>query len=482
MPALQAAPVGRRSPTVQVAAVDLGASSGRVMVGRVGPGVLELSAAARFANTPLRLPSGLHWDLTGLYSSAMGGLREAARGADLVSIGIDSWAVDYGLLAGERLLGLPFHYRDEARNAAGPAAVHARVEPEELYQRNGLQFLAFNTLYQLAVDPLVRVADRALLIPDLVAHWLTGQQVTERTNASTTGLLRVHTRDWDVALAERLGMPTGLLADLVDPGETIGQLLPHVAEAVGAQVPLVAVGSHDTASAVVGVPMLGDHTAYLSLGTWGLVGLELAEPVVSAAAREANFTNEGGVDGTVRFLTNVMGTWVLSETLRTWERSGGPGPADLGQLLDAAGQVSGSVPVFDVQDPAFAPPGNMPTRIGAWFADRGLRAPAEPAEMVRSIVESLAVAYARALARAGELSGQRIETVHVVGGGAQNALLCRAIADRSGCAVLAGPVEATALGNVLVQGRAAGATGATLQELRELVAATHDVQTYRPRS
>ena len=475
----------------QVAAVDLGASSGRVMVGRVGPGVLELEPVARFANTPLRLPSGLHWDLPRLYAEVLAGLRAAVAkaaesevpgsGGGLVSVGIDSWAVDYGLLAGERLLGLPFHYRDEARGERGPEAVHARIDHAELYLRNGLQFLPFNTLYQLAADPLTEVADQLLLVPDLLAFWLTGRRVAERTNASTTGLLDVRTREWDRGLANRLGLSVDLLPDLVDPGESIESLLPHVAETVGGDVPVLAVGSHDTASAVVGVPMLGDHTAYISLGTWGLVGLELDEPVLSDAAREANFTNEGGVDGTVRFLTNVVGTWVLSETLRTWERAGGPGTADLGRLLEEAARVTGPVPVFDVQDPRFAPPGDMPTRIRDWFDERGERPPEGRAALVRSVVESLAAAYATALRQAGELAGRRVEVVHVVGGGAQNALLCQAIADRSGLTVAAGPVEATALGNVLVQGRAAGATGATLRELRELVAATHNVVTYRPR-
>ncbi|PVG81949.1 rhamnulokinase [Nocardioides gansuensis] len=467
--------------TVAVAAVDLGASSGRVMLGEVGPDHLRLEAAARFANEPVRTPDGLHWNLLELYRQAVLGLGTAVRLAAgtrtgrLASVGIDSWAVDYGLLRDGRLRGIPFHYRDERRGEAGPAAVHAVVPPEELFARNGLQHLPFNTVFQLAADPRAHEADRLLLVPDLLGHWLTGAEVTERTNASTTGLLDVRTGEWDDELVARLGLPRGVLSDLVDPGDTIGALSPDVASAVGADgLPLVAVGSHDTASAVVGVPFERADAAYISLGTWGLVGLELDAPVLTEDARRANFTNERGVDGTIRFLTNVMGTWVLSEAMRAWGRT------DLPELLAAAVDVRGDVPVFDVRDPRFVPPGDMPARIAAWCEEHEVRPPGDPATTVGSIVQSLAAAYARALDRAADLSGQRVEVVHVVGGGSQNALLCQAIADHSGRPVVAGPVEATALGNVLVQGRAAGAVPGGLGELRALVRRTHDLRRFTP--
>ncbi|MCY7402729.1 MAG: rhamnulokinase [Nocardioides sp.] len=464
--------------SVSVAAVDLGASSGRVMLGEVGADHLRLSAVARFANPPVRTPDGLHWDVLELHRQSLDGLRAAAAAAadGLASVGIDSWAVDYGLLRDGRLLGQPFHYRDAGRGARGPRLVHDRVPVEELYTRTGLQFLPFNTVYQLAADDGTTLADRLLLVPDLLGHWLTGAEVTERTNASTTGLLSVTTGEWDDDLIARLGLPRALLADLVDPGTTIGTLLPEVGEAVGAPgLPLVAVGSHDTASAVVGTPLDGAESAYISLGTWGLVGLELDTPVLTEAARAANFTHEGGVDQTIRFLTNVMGTWLLSETLRTWGRS------DLGPLLGAAADITGPIPVFDVQDPRFVPPGDMPGRIRAWFAERGEAAPGDDASLVRSIVESLATAYADALRTAGELAGREIGKVHVVGGGSQNTLLCQAIANRTGLSVVAGPVEATALGNVLVQARAAGAISGGLAEMRDLVRRIHDLRTYPPR-
>lgn len=463
--------------SVRVAAVDLGASSGRVMVGEVGPDRLALDATARFPNAPVRTPDGLHWDLLRLYAEALAGLRTAARGGPLASVGIDSWAVDYGLVRDGRLLGTPYHYRDERRCQQGPAAVHAVVPFPELYSRSGLQLLPFNTVYQLAADPWVAEAERMLLVPDLLGWWLTGRAVAEQTNASTTGLLGLDGR-WDTELLARLGLPAHVLPELVEPGATVGRLSgPAVEEAGLAGLPLVAVGSHDTASAVVGVPMQTDDAAYLSLGTWGLVGLELPAPVVTDEAREANFTNERGVDGTVRFLTNVMGTWLLSESLRAWQLSA----TDLPGLLAAAGEVSGSVSVVDVQDPRFVPPGDMPARVREWCAEHGVPAPEGRAATVRCLVESLAQAYADALDAAGRLAGRRVGVVHVVGGGVQNALLCQAVADRSGLPVLAGPVEATALGNVLVQARAAGAVGPGLSELRALVARTHEVARYEPR-
>lgn len=469
--------------SVSVAAVDLGASSGRVMLGEVGPGRLHLEPVARFANTPVRTPDGLHWDVLGLYAEALAGLRRAVRlaaqsgGAPLASVAIDSWAVDYGLLRDGRLLGTPFHYRDERRCAEGPDRVHAQVSLVDLQARNGLQFLPFNTVYQLAADPWVRDAERLLLVPDLLGHWLSGREVTEVTNASTTGLLDPRTGRWDDDLIAMLGLPRHLFADLVEPGELVGDVSAEVAAALGVDhLSLVAVGSHDTASAVVGTPLADAASAYLSLGTWGLVGLELDAPVLTAGARAANFTNEGGVDGTVRFLTNVMGTWLLSETMRAWDRT------DLTTLLGAAADVTGEVPVFDVQDPRFVPPGDMPSRIASWCVEHEVPPPVDAPSTVRSIVESLAAAYARAIDTAESLSGRSVTSIHVVGGGAQNTLLCQAIADHAGREVVAGPVEATALGNVLVQARAAGALAGGLDDLRALVRATHDLVPFTPRN
>jgi rhamnulokinase len=470
-----------------VAAVDLGATSGRVIVGHVdgAAGTLELDHVARFPNGPVRLASGLHWDFTGLYRDLSRGLADAfRREPGVASIGVDSWAVDYGLLRGERLLGEPFHYRDD-RNERAVDGVHAVVPFEELYRRNGLQFLPFNTVYQLAAERdhgLLGLADSLLLVPDLIGYLLTGAKVAERTNASTTGLLGIETGEWDYELMERLRLEASALPRLISPGESLGGLRPDVAADLGAPdgIDVVAVGSHDTASAVVAVPMRAESAAYISCGTWGLVGVELEEPVTSDAAREANFTNEGGVDGRVRFLHNVMGLWLLSESVRWWERDGES--IDLPALLAQAAAVTTEVAVFDANDPRFLAPGDLPGRIAEWCAERGVAAPQTRAEFARSIVESLAEAFADAVRTASILSGVDVETIHVVGGGALNELLCQRTADRSGIPVLAGPVEATAIGNVLVQARAAGFAAGDLESLRAIVARAFEPKRYTPRA
>ena len=391
-------------------AVDLGASSGRVMLARVGPGGVALEEVHRFGNEPVPLwengREALHWDVVRLFAELLTGLRVArerlADGERVDSIGIDSWAVDYGLLdADGALLGTPYCYRDE-RTARGVEAVHAVATHADLYARNGLQFLPFNTLYQLAAEAPARLAAArsVLLVPDLLAYWLTGVARAEATNASTTGLLDVRTGEWDVALAERLGLPAAVLPPLVRPGETVGTLLPHVADATGlpATTPVVAVGSHDTASAVVAVPATGQDFAYVSSGTWSLVGVELDGPVLSDASRAANFTNEGGVDGRVRYLRNVMGLWVLSESLRTWDRQGSP--TDLARILAAAAEVPDGGAVVDVDDPSLLPPGDMPARLGKLCAATGQPLPDGRPAVVRCILDSLAAAYARAVADA----------------------------------------------------------------------------------
>lgn len=460
---------------VSVAAVDLGATSGRVMIGTVGRGEVSLRPVARFPNGPVERPDGLHWDIDALREHVVAGLAEAVRADPTISsVGIDSWAVDYGLLRGRALIAPPFHYRDE-RTAVGVERVHAIVPADELYRRTGLQHLPFNTVFQLAAEGDLDTVERMLLIPDLFAFWLSGRAVAERTNASTTGLLSVATGEWDDELVSRLGLPRRILPELVDPGTTLGPLTPAMRSRIGGDLDVVAVGSHDTASAVVAVPATADDVAYISCGTWGLVGVELERPVLTEASRAANFTNEGGVDGRIRFLHNVMGLWLLSESLRAWGRD------DLPELLAAAAEVTGEIPVFDANDPAFLAPGDMPARIATWFADRDLRAPDGPVAMVRSIVESLAVAFADAVRTASALSGRSVSAIHLVGGGSQNDLLCELTARHAGMPVLAGPVEATAIGNVLVQARATGAVTGSLESLRALVAAAYPPRRFDPR-
>ncbi|MEV4414918.1 rhamnulokinase family protein [Catellatospora sp. NPDC049609] len=468
---MSAQPPAGRGGAARVAAVDLGAASGRVMAARVAPDVLDLTEVARFPNVPVQAGGTLHWDVLRLHQGILDGLRAAGP---LDSIGVDSWAVDYGLLdADGRLLGNPVHYRDRRTDGVMDRVLR-QVPAAQLYTATGLQLLPFNTVFQLAAarDTAQLAAARTLLlIPDLIAYWLTGEIGAERTNASTTQLLDVRTGTWHVDLAARLGLPAAILPPLREPGSTIGHT---VAETGLGPVPVTAVGSHDTASAVVGVPAGGERFAYISAGTWSLVGVELDRPVLSDDSRAANFTNEAGIDGTVRYLRNVMGLWLLQECLRCW------GDPDLGELLRAAAAVPGFRAVVDADDPVFLPPGDMPARIAAECVRLGQRPPDGPAETVRCVLDSLALAHRAALADARRLSGRDVDVVHIVGGGARNELLCRLTADACGLPVLAGPVEATALGNVLVQARALGVVGGDLDALRALVRATHPVRRHEP--
>ncbi|GAA3592717.1 rhamnulokinase [Agrococcus terreus] len=467
--------------TATVAAIDLGATSGRVVRAEVGRGVLRLDEVARFENRPVRIGGGLHWSVLGLYGSAMDGLARASREGAIASVAVDSWAVDYALLRRGRMLGIPYSYRDD-RTAHGLELVDRIIPQPELYARCGLQRMPFTTINQLAVDRetgLLEAADGMLMLPDLFGYWMTGRRVAEATNASTTGLMRLD-GSWDADLLAALGIDASFMAEVVEPGTRIGPLSAEAREHFGVEgaPDVLAVGSHDTASAVVAVPM-EEGAAYISSGTWSLVGIETPAPIATPEALAADFTNEGGVDGRTRFLKNVMGLWILTEAVRTWEAAGER--IALPGLLAAAAEVDWAVPVFDPTDAAFYPPGDMPARIEAWFAARGQRAPRGRAEVARSILESLAEGYAVTLRDAARISGQRVERVHVVGGGSRNALLCQLTADRTGLPVIAGPVEATAIGNVLVQARTLGAAPDSLEALRALVRDTADLTTYAPR-
>jgi rhamnulokinase len=463
------------------AAVDLGASSGRVMLGRVGPDHLELTEVHRFRNGGVRLPDGLYWDVLGLYTDVLTGLRAAARQERLAGLAIDSWAVDYGLLDARGVLcGNPRHYRDP-RTDVVIDDVHAKVDRARLYGVTGLQFLPFNTLYQLAAEPVLD-GRRALLVPDLLGYWLTGRQVAEETNASTTGLLDARTGGWSAALVEALGLPSGLLPEVIAAGAALAPLAADVAAEIGVDyaLPVTTVGSHDTASAVVGVPADNPRFGYISCGTWGLVGVELDAPVLTEDSRKANFTNERGVDGTIRYLRNVMGLWLLSESLRTWDLRGVG--VELDDVLAAAAALPAGGPRIDPDDPVFLPPGDMPDRIARACRDAGHPLPsADPPAVVRSIVDSLAAAYAAAIEQAERLSGQPVEVVHLVGGGARNPLLCQLTADAAGRPVIAGPAEATAIGNLLVQARTHGAVDGDLMALRARVRAATRLDRYEPR-
>jgi sugar (pentulose or hexulose) kinase len=461
---------------VTVAAVDLGASGGRVMTGRVGPGALRLGEAHRFGNEPVRLLGTLHWDILRLYADLLDGLRTAAT-ADLASVGIDSWGVDYGLLGPDgALLGNPVHYRD-GRTDGVADAVAARIGAAQLYAVTGIQQQPFNTINQLTAAARAGQLDGAqtmLLIPDLLAYWLTGEIGAELTNASTTQLLDARAQSWADGLIRAAGLPGRLFPPLRRPGSIIGVLRRPDLPAV----PVIAVGSHDTASAVVAVPAERPDFGYISSGTWSLVGMELDAPVLTEASRAANFTNEAGVDGTVRYLRNVMGLWLLQESVRGWASAGQP--VGLPGLLAAAARQPPLRTVVDPDDPVFLPPGDMPGRIAAAARRTGQPVPDGPAALVRCILDSLALAYRRALRQVQELSGRQISVVHVVGGGSRNDQLLQLTADACGLPVRAGPAEATALGNILVQARALGAAPGDLASLRALVRATQELRCFEP--
>ncbi|MGH3392452.1 MAG: rhamnulokinase [Actinomadura sp.] len=446
------------------------------MVGRVGDGELDLTEAHRFPNRPVRVAGTLHWDILGLHREILDGLR--AAGPALTSIGIASWAVDYGLLDAQgALLGNPVHYRD-ARTDGVLEEVRREVGARRLYDVSGLQFLPFNTIYQLVAAGRAEQLDQAetlLLIPDLIAYWLTGELGAEITNASTTGLLDVRTREWAHHIAAQLDLPQRLFPPLRHPGDPAGTLRPDVAAETGmpATTPVTTVASHDTASAVAAVPATGDRFGYISCGTWSLVGVELPDPILSTESRTANFTNEAGIDGTVRYLRNVMGLWLLQESLRAWDSP------DLPALLAEAARVPPFLSLVNPDAPEFLPPGDMPGRIAAYCERTGQPAPASRAETVRCIIDSLALGHRAALRQAMELSGRDVDVVHIVGGGSQGELLCQSTADACGLPVVAGPVEATALGNVLVQARAYGILK-DRAEIRALVARTQPLRRYEP--
>jgi rhamnulokinase len=465
-----------------VAGVDLGASGGRVIAARVSGDGVELHEVSRFPSEPVLAGGTLHWDILRLYANVVSGLKAASTVFPLASAGIDSWGCDYGLLdASGALIGNPVHYRDRRTDG-----VSVPVPAGELYAVTGIQYLPFNTIFQVAAaagTPALACARTLLLIPDLLAYWLTGEAGAEVTNASTTALLDVSSRTWATGLMERVGISPRLFPALRQPGDMIGPVHdPSAGEggglagADGKALPLIAVGSHDTASAVVAVPADGQNFAYISSGTWSLVGMELDRPVVTEASRAANFTNEAGIDGTVRYLRNVSGLWLLQECLRHW----GPGADPIESLLRSAAKVPPLRFVIDADDPVFLPPDDMPGRIAAWLAGRGLPVPASPAEFTRCILDSLALAYRRALTDAQGLSGRHADVVHVVGGGSRNELLCQLTADATGLPVLAGPAEATALGNVLVQGRALGTAPGTLREMRALLRACVEPRPFSP--
>ncbi len=463
-------------------AVDLGADSGRVMAAIFANGKIALEEMARFRTGGVLLPDGWHWDLLRIYADIRTGIASAvaAHGDAVVSVAVDTWGVDYGLLdEGGHLLGLPWMYRDARTDGMMEVAAET-VKAEELYRRTGIQPMFFNTVYQLLAETrqhptVVKAAARLAFIPDLLTYWLSGERTVERTIASTSGLLKAGTAEWDTELAAMLGIPPAILPSVSEPCTIAGRLRGE--DGSPGKIDVVLCGSHDTASAVAGVPATGKNPLFLSSGTWSLLGRELDAPLVTAATATAKFSNEQGLDGTTRFLKNVAGMWLLQECKRNWE-AGGEKLEYESIVAKAAGTATD---VFiDPDAPEFSRPCDMPAVITAWLEKSGQTAPSTRAGLTRVIFESLALKYRVLLRRMKEWMPDFPDTLHVVGGGSRNALLNQMTADASGLRVLAGPSEATALGNVAAQMIARGDL-ASLAEGRALIRDSFEIGEFTPR-
>jgi rhamnulokinase len=467
-------------------AVDLGAQSGRVALGRFDGARLSVTEVHRFPNVPVRAHGTLYWDILRLYEGTLDGLRKAGReaGGRVDTLGIDTWGVDFGLLdrAG-RLVQNPVHHRD-ARTEGAVEQVLARVPAGELYRRTGIQLMPINTVFQLhamvaADDPALDQAQTLLLIPDLLHYWLSGATACELTNATTTQCFDPNAGTWADDLLEPLGIPRRLFPDVVPPGTPLGGLLAEVVEEtrLGTAV-VVAPATHDTGSAVASVPFRNPGSAYISSGTWSLVGVELPAPRIDDRTFAANLTNEGGVAGTFRLLRNVTGLWLLHECRRAWAHEGHDW--DFDDLVAMAEQAPPLRSLVDPNDPGLAAPGDMPIRIRAFCERTGQEPPGTPGEVVRCALESIALGHRHALALLREAAGAEPPEVHVVGGGSRNRLLCQWTADASGLPVLAGPEEATLIGNLAMQAIALGEL-ASVTEAREIVSASFAPVVYEPR-
>ena len=468
-------------------AVDLGASGGRVLLGRWDGARLDLQELHRLANEPVTVAGHLYWDVLRLWADIKTGLARYPAQAEGPprGIGLDTWGVDFGLFdrAGH-LLGNPYHYRD-SRTDGMMEQVFAVVPREEIFALTGIQFMPINTLYQLfsmvtRADPQLDIAAVLLTMPNLFYYWLSGRQVAEYTHATTTQCLDARGRHWVTGLLDRLAIPTHLLPPVVAPGTVLSHLLPGVAVEVGLPdtVPVIAIASHDTASAVAAIPGLDAGSAYISSGTWSLMGVESPEPVLSPQALERNFTNEGGVAGTIRLLKNIAGLWLLQECRRRWQRDGYDYTWE--HLLVLAAEAAPFRSLVDADATTFLSPDDMPAALRAYCRRTGQPEPDSVGAFVRCCLESLALKYRQVLGDLEELAGHPLDTIRIVGGGSRNQMLCQFTADACNRPVVAGPVEATALGSILVQAMARGELGG-IQEGQQAIAASVALERFEPR-
>lgn len=474
--------------TTRFLAFDLGASSGRGVVGTLEQDRLRIEELHRFPNGPVTVPGNMHWDVLRLFSEMTEALILYVQkyGKVLNGVGIDTWGVDFALLAKDgSLLGNPHHYRDPRTDGMVEKACDL-VGRKAIFDATGIQFMQLNTLIQVFSmvenrSPFLDMADTLLMMPSLFQYFLTGRKVNEFTDVTTSQMYNPRTGTWAYNLLKELNIPTDMLAaEIVAPGTIVGDLLPHLAMMTGlSKAPVIASASHDTASAVAAVPAHGQDWAYLSSGTWSLLGLEIPEPIITDDCLRYNLTNEGGVGGTYRFLKNIAGLWLVQESKRLWERESGPlSYAELTQLAKTAKPF---IAVLEPNDSIFLNPPNVPQAIIQFCKDTGQQAPETRGEILRCTLESLALKYRNVLEKMEDLRGKPVEVLHIVGGGVQNTLLCQFTANATGKPVIAGPVEATAIGNIMMQAIATGDI-ASIAEGRELVKRSFDVVTYEPQN
>jgi len=474
--------------TTNFLAFDLGASSGRAVAGQFNGETLSLAEMHRFNNGPTRLLDNLHWDALNLFNEMKTGLAKAAGqlGGNIAALGVDTWGVDFGLLDRQgNLIGNPYHYRDSRTDGKVERAFEI-VPRAEIFGQTGIQFMQLNSLFQLFAmaqqnSPVFDIAETLLFMPDLFNYWFTGRKTTEYTIASTSQAYNMQENRWATELLAKLGIPSRIFLDVIAPGTNLGPLLPHIAEEAGLKiaVPVIAPGSHDTASAVAAVPVTGGarNFAYLSSGTWSLLGVELPAPVINEKSLAYNVTNEGGVQNTIRLLKNLGGLWLVQECRRVWAQQGHD--YSFAQLADMAAAAPPFVALIDPDDALFLAPGDMAARIAEFCRRTGQTPPADHGSVIRVALESLALKYRWVLEKLEELMGQPVEVVHIVGGGTQNRLLNQFAANATGRRVVTGPIEATAIGNILLQMLAVGQIS-SLAEGRAIVQRSFPVETYLP--
>ncbi len=464
-------------------AFDLGAESGRGVLGRFDGERIELEELHRFPNGGVRVLDSLHWDVLRLWSEMKNALSICAQRREVLKgIGVDTWGVDFALIDKDNsLLGLPNHYRDSRTDGMLKKAF-ARLSREEIFERSGGQFIQINTLYQLLSmvtreSPLLKVAETFLMIPDLFNLWLTGRKVCEFTNATTTQFYDPLQKCWSEEICNALDLPYHLLPEIVQPGTQLGTLLPTVSDETGLrETPVIAPGCHDTASAVAAVPARNENWAYISSGTWSLMGIEVPSPIISHQVLSLNFTNEGGVANTFRFLKNIMGLWLLQECRRTWRRDC---EMSYDQLMELAAGAQPFKSLIEPDDETFLNAGDMPSRIIDYCKRTGQASLGDEGEIVRCILESLALKYRWVSEKLELVGGKPIDVIHIVGGGAQNRMLCQFTANATGAPVVAGPTEATAVGNIMVQAFATGLVD-SISDAREIINRSFEVVTYEP--